>query len=337
MGDTSRSQTISTKLQKIAEQARSHPDMVFTTLAHLIDVNLLHEAFRRTRKNASPGVDGVTAVEYGANLEENLRGLHQRMRTGRYIAPPVKRSWLDKDGTSKRPIGEPTLEDKIAQRSVVMVLGAIYEQDFHNVSHGFREGHSQHQALQQLWQQCTRMNINWIIDADVSGFFDNLDHSWLRKIIKQRVNDGGILRLIGKWLKAGVLEEERVTYPEKGTPQGAVISPLLSNIFLHHVLDDWFVREVQPRLKVVREVQPRLKGRCFLIRFADDFVIGCEFEEDARRVMNVSPKRFGRFGLTIHPEKTVLTRFSKPHGRGNSAKVFLDLPTTGASHAGGPG
>jgi group II intron reverse transcriptase/maturase len=245
----------------------------------------------------------------------------------------VKRSWLDKDGTSKRPIGEPTLEDKIAQRSVVRVLGAIYEQDFLNVSHGFREGHSQHQALQQLWQQCTRMNINWIIDADVSGFFDNLDHSWLRKIIKQRVNDGGILRLIGKWLKAGVLEEEVVTYPEKGTPQGAVISPLLSNIFLHHVLDDWFVREVQRRLK----------GRSFLIRFADDFVIGCEFEQDARRVMNVLPKRFGRFGLTIHPEKTVLTRFSKPNGRGNSAKgsvvhsIFLDLPTTGASHAGANG
>jgi retron-type reverse transcriptase len=161
MGDTSRSQTISTKLQKIAEQARSYPEMVFTTLAHLIDEDLLYEAFRRTRKSASSGVDGVSAAEYAANLEENLRDLHERMRSGRYIAPPVKRSWLDKDGSGKRPIGEPTFEDKIAQRSVVMVLGAICEQDFHNVSHGFREGRSQHQALQQLWQQCTRMNINW--------------------------------------------------------------------------------------------------------------------------------------------------------------------------------
>ncbi len=309
MGDTSRSQTISTKLQKIAEQASSHPEMVFTTLAHLIDVDFLREAYNRTRKNAAAGVDGVTAAEYGANLEENLRDLYERMRSGRYIAPPVKRTWLDKDGAGKRPIGEPTFEDKIAQRAEVMLLGAIYEQDFHDFSHGFREGHSQHQALQQLWQQCTRMNIGWIVDADVSGFFDNLDHSWLRRIIEQRVNDGGVLRLIGKWLKAGVLEEEVVTYPEKGTPQGAVISPLLSNIFLHHVLDDWFVREVQPRLK----------GRCFLIRYADDFVIGCEWEEDARRVMNVLPRRFGRFGLTIHPEKTVLTRFSRPKGRGNSA------------------
>jgi group II intron reverse transcriptase/maturase len=149
-----------------------------------------------------------------------------------------------------------------------------------------------------------------------------LDHSWLRKIIKQRVNDGGILRLIGKWLKAGVLEEEVVTYPEKGTPQGAVISPLLSNIFLHHVLDDWFVREVQRRLK----------GRSFLIRFADDFVIGCEFEQDARRVMNVLPKRFGRFGLTIHSEKTVLTRFSKPNGRGNSAKGSGTFDFLGFTH-----
>ena len=322
MGDTSRSQTISTKLQKIAEQAISHPQMVFTTLAHLIDVDLLHEAYKRTRKNAGAGVDGVTAAEYGANLEENLRDLHERMRSGRYIAPPVKRTWLDKDGSSKRPIGEPTFEDKIAQRAEVMLLGAVYEQDFHDFSHGFREGHSQHQALQQLWQQCTRMNINWIVDADVSGFFDNLDHSWLRRIIEQRVKDGGILRLIGKWLNAGVLEGEEVTYPEKGTPQGAVISPLLSNIFLHDVLDDWFVREVQPRLK----------GRCFLIRFADDFVIGCEWEADARRVMEVLPKRFGRFGLTIHPEKTVLTRFSRPNGGGNSTKGRGTFDFLGFTH-----
>jgi len=322
MGDTSRSQTILTKLQKIAEQAGSHPEMVFTTLAHLIDVDFLREAYNRTRKNAAAGVDGVTAAEYSANLEENLRDLHERMRSGRYIAPPVKRTWLDKDGSSKRPIGEPTFEDKIAQRAEVMLLGAIYEQDFHDFSHGFRQGHSQHQALQQLWQQCTRMNIGWILDADVSGFFDNLDHSWLRRIIEQRVKDGGILRLIGKWLNAGVLEEEEVTYPEKGTPQGAVISPLLSNIFLHHVLDDWFVREVQPRLK----------GRCFLIRFADDFIIGCEWEADARRVMEVLPKRFGRFGLTIHPEKTVLTRFSRPKGGGNSTKGRGTFDFLGFTH-----
>jgi len=302
MGDTSRSQTISTKLQGIAEQAERYPDMVFTTLAHLIDVDFLHEAYRRTRKSGAPGIDGVTAKEYAANLNENLCDLYERLRSGRYKAPPVERAWVGKEGGGKRPIGKPTFEDKIVQRAVIMLLGSIYEQDFHDFSHGFREGHSQHQALQELFKQCMGMNIGWIVDADVSGFFDNLDHGWLRKIIKQRVNDGGVLRLIGKWLRAGVREESVVTYPEKGTPQGGVASPMLSNIFLHHVLDDWFARDVQPRMK----------GRCFLIRFADDFIVGFEMEEDARRVMDVLPKRFTRFGLAVHPKKTVLIQFKRP-------------------------
>jgi len=309
MGDTSRSQTISTKLQGIAEQAERYPDMVFTTLAHLIDVDFLREAYRRTRKGGAPGIDGVTAKEYAGNLEENLCDLHERLRSGCYIAQPVERAWLDKEDKGKRPIGKPAFEDKVAQRAEVMLLGAIYEQDFHNFSHGFREGHSQHQALQELFKQCMGMNIGWIVDADVSGFFDNLDHGWLREMIKQRVNDGDVLRLIGKWLNAGVFEGGVLTYPEKGAPQGGVISPLLSNIFLHHVLDDWFVRDVRPRMK----------GRCFLIRFADDFVIGFEKEDDARRVMEVLPQRFGRFGLTIHPEKTVLTQFKRPNSKESSA------------------
>jgi RNA-directed DNA polymerase len=262
MGDTSRSQTVSTKLQGIAEQAKGYPEMVFTTLVHLIDVEFLREAYRKTRKSGAPGVDKETAEEYAKNLDENLRDLYERLRSGRYKAPPVERAWLDKDEGGKRPIGKPTFEDKIVQRAVVMLLGAVYEQDFYDFSHGFREGHRQHQALHELWEQCRRMNINWIVDADVSGFFDNLDHGWLRKIIKQRVNDGGMLRLIGKWLNAGVVEGEILTYPEKGTPQGGVISPMLSNIFLHHVLDGWFVKEVKPRMR----------GRCFLIRFADDCV-----------------------------------------------------------------
>jgi len=195
--------------------------MVFTTLAHLIDVDFLWEAYRRTRKSAAPGVDGVTARKYAENLEENLSDLHERLRSGRYIAPPVERAWIDEDN-KKRGIGKPTFEDKIVQRAVVMLLGAIYEQDFHGFSHGFREGHSQHQALHELREQCVNMNIGWILDADVSGFFDNLDRGLLREFIKRRVNDGGILRLIGKWLNAGVLEGEILTYPEKGTPQGGV-------------------------------------------------------------------------------------------------------------------
>lgn len=320
MGETSGSQTVSMKLQRIAEQAVQYPTMVFTTLMHLVDVEFLREAFRRTRKDAAPGVDGVTAQEYAEDLDANLEALHERMRTGRYKAPPVKRVWLDKEDGKKRPIGLPAFEDKIVQRAVAMLLGAVYEKDFHDFSHGFRAGHSPHQALGEVRQQCLETNVAWIVDADVSGFFDNIDHGKLREIIKQRVNEGGVLSYIGKWLNAGVLEGQSLTFPEKGSPQGGVISPMLANIYLHHVLDGWFVRDVQPRMK----------GRCFLIRFADDFIIGCELEADARRIMDVLPKRFLRFGLTIHPEKTKLVSFRKPGSpdepdRGNSTFDFLGL------------
>jgi len=302
MGETLSSQTVSTKLQRIAEQAVRDPKRVFTTLAHLIDVDFLKEAFHRTRKDAAPGVDGVTAEEYGKNLDENLRNLHERLRTGRYKAPPVKRVWRDKDDGGKRPIGMTAFEDKIAQRAVAMILGAVYEQDFESFSHGFREGHSQHQALAELRERCREIGVAWIADIDVAKFFDSLDWGLLIKIIKRRVNDGAIIRLIGKWLNAGVMEEATLIHPEKGTPQGAVISPVLSNIFLHHVLDRWYVRDVKPRLQ----------GRSFLIRWADDFLIGCEREDDARRVLVALPKRFSLFKLTIHPEKTALVRFQKP-------------------------
>jgi group II intron reverse transcriptase/maturase len=318
MGDTRRSQTISTQLQQIAEQAREHPERVFTSLAHLMDVDFLREAYGKTRKDGAPGVDGVTAKAYAENLEENLSDLHSRLRSNRYQAPPVKRGWREKEDGSQRPLGMPGFEDKIAQRAVSMLMNAVYEQDFHEFSHGFREGHSPHQAVKELREQCTRLNIRWIVDADVSGFFDNLDHGMLREIIKKRINDGGIIRLVGKWLNAGVLDGKELSYPEKGTPQGGVISPLLANIFLHHVLDEWYVKEVKPRLK----------GRSFLIRFADDFIIGCELEEDARRIMAVLPKRFERFKLTIHPQKTVLIDFRSPDRRdgsetGNHAFNFL--------------
>lgn len=305
MGDTQRSPTISTQLHQIAEQAREHPDRIFTSLAHLIDVDFLGEAYSKTRKDAAAGVDGITAEEYSWNLEDNLRDLHVRMRSQRYKATPVKRSWIAKEDGSQRPLGMPILEDKIAQRSVSMLMSAIYEEDFHDFSYGFREGRSPHQAIAALREQCYKENIHWIIDADITKFFDNLDHGILRDIIKKRVNDGGLLRLIGKWLNAGVLEGETLSYPKHGTPQGGVISPLLANIFLHYVLDEWYVQEIKPRLK----------GRSFLIRFADDFIIGCELEEDARRIMAVLPKRFGRFKLTIHPKKTVLVDFRSPDWR----------------------
>jgi len=301
MEDTPTSQPISTQIQEIAKQAIAYPE-AFRTLVHRIDVEWLREAYRHTNKSSAAGIDGVTAAAYAVNLEENLQELHQRLKSGRYKAPSVERVWIDKEDEQKRPIGKPTFEDKIVQRAVVMLLEPIYEQEFYDFSHGFRTGHSPHQALHELREQCQKLNINWIIDADVSRFFDELGHDHLREFIKRRVIDGGILKLIGKWLNAGVMEEGNLTYAEKGSPQGGVISPLLANIFLHYVLDEWYEQEVKPRLK----------GRSFLLRFADDFVIGCELESDARRIMEVLPQRFSRYGLTIHPEKTKLVKFGKP-------------------------
>ena len=302
MGDRTRSQTISTRLQQIAEQAKRERELVFTRLAHHMDVDMLKEAHRRLRKDAAPGVDGVTGQEYATDLDENLQTLHERMRSGRYEAPPVKRKWLDKDDGKKRPIGMTAFEDKIPRKAVSMILNAVFEAEFYDFSHAYRAGHSQHQALAELREQCRRLNINWIVDGDVSGCFDNLSHKPIRQFVKKRVNDGTIIRFIGKWLNAGVLDGQALTHPTEGTPQGAVISPTLSNIYLNYVLDDWFVKAVKPRMK----------GRCFLIRFADDFIVGFEYEKDACRFMAVLPKRFARYGLTINPEKTKLIKFGRP-------------------------
>lgn len=322
MGDTPGSATVSMKLQRIAQQAKRYPEMVFNNVCHLIDRDFLLEAYRLTRKNSAPGVDKVTAKQYAENLDENLRELYERLRDNRYVAPPVERVWIDKEDGKKRPIGKPCFEDKIVQRAVVMILEAIFEPDFHAFSHGFRKGHSQHQALHELREQCRKLHITWIVDADVSGFFDNLDWSHLRAFIRQRVNDGGIWRLIGKWLHAGVLESGALSYPDKGTPQGGVISPMLANVFLHHVLDEWFVKDVQPRMQ----------GRCFVTRFADDFIIGFESEADARRVMDILPKRFNRFGLSIHPEKTALIAFKRPPSRDSSASGKGTFDFLGFTH-----
>jgi group II intron reverse transcriptase/maturase len=292
--------------------------MKFTTLAHLIDEEFLRDAFGQIRKNASAGVDGVTARDYAENLDENIGDLYGRMRSGRYRAPPVKRVWLDKDDGRKRPIGIPALEDKILQRAVKMILEAIYEQVFYACSHGFRRGKSAHQALREIRENCMRLGIRWILDADIQGYFDSIRADLLREFLRKKMNDGTILRFIGKWLNAGVLEEGKWSCPDTGTPQGGVISPLLSNVFLHYVLDEW----------LEQEIKPRLKGRSFLVRFADDFIIGFELESDARRVMDVLPKRFARFGLTIHPTKTKLIEFGRPHrdqrtGKGNGTFDFL--------------
>jgi group II intron reverse transcriptase/maturase len=281
--------------------------MVITTLAHHIDVAWLGEAYRRTRKDGAVGVDEVSAEAYAANLEDNLKGLLKRFKTGSYVAPPVRRVHIPKgDGTATRPIGIPTFEDKVLQRAVAMVLEAVFEQDFHPCSYGFRPGRSAHQALEHLWKQGMEMGGGWVLDIDIASFFDTLDHGHLRTFLDQRVRDGVIRRAIDKWLKAGVLEEGQTSRATTGTPQGGVISPLLANIYLHEVLDVWFERDVKPRLR----------GKAFLVRFADDAVMVFAESKDAERVLAKLPQRLGKYGLTLHPEKTRLVPFKRPTGMG---------------------
>jgi RNA-directed DNA polymerase len=294
---------VSTKLERVAVRARERPDEVITHFSHLIDLEWMKEAFDRTRKDGASGVDGVTATEYAANLEENLAALLERFKSGTYRAPPVRRVHIPKgDGSKTRPIGIPTFEDKVLQRAVTMLLDAVYEQEFRNCSYGFRRGRRQHQALAALRSGIKAMNGGFVIELDIQGFFDSLDHSHLRNFLDLRVRDGVIRRTIGKWLKAGVLEDGNFSRSEEGTPQGGVISPLLANIFLHHVLDKWFEDEIKPRLG----------GRAFIVRFADDAVMVVENENDAERIMDVLPKRFDKYGLTLHPEKTRMVRFERP-------------------------
>jgi group II intron reverse transcriptase/maturase len=297
---------VSTKQQRLAELAQEAPQRGFTSLNHHLDLLWLAEAYERTRKDGAAGVDGQTGDDYGLNLRSNLESLHHRVQSGTYRAPPVRRVRIPKGtGQETRPLGIPTLEDKVLQRAVVMALEPIYEQDFLNGSYGFRPGRSAHQALQALWQQAMDLGGCWLVDVDIRKFFDTLDHAQLRSLLRQRVRDGVLLRLIDKWLQAGVLEDGDLTYPEAGTPQGGVISPLLANIYLHYVLDVWFEQTVKPCLK----------GRAFLVRYADDFVMGFACEADARRVLDVLPKRLGKYGLTIHPDKTRLVPFRRPANR----------------------
>jgi group II intron reverse transcriptase/maturase len=279
------------------------PGLAFTSLAHHMDIEWLHEAHRRTRKDGAAGVDGQNARDYEAHLEANLRSLLDRAKSGdRYKAPPVRRVHIPKGDGSTRPLGIPTFEDKILQRAVVMLLEPLYEQDFKECSMGFRPGRSAHQALKVVWDRLMNMGGGWVLDVDIRKYFDTLDHSHLRDILSHRMRDGVVKRLVGKWLNAGVLEDGCISHPEAGTPQGGVISPLLANLYLHEVLDVWFEREVMPRLK----------GQGFMVRYADDFIMGFGEEEDARRVLAVLSKRFGKFGLTLHPEKTRLLDFRRP-------------------------
>ena len=305
MEETPFSETVSTKLRRIAELAEEDPDRSFLSLAHHIDVEVLEEAYRRTRKDGAPGIDGRTARDYEEDLEGNLRSLLKRFKDGDYKAPPVRRVHIPKgDGRKTRPIGIPTIEDKILQRAVTMVLETVYEPTFSNSSYGFRPGRSARQAVQDLWTTLMDMGGGWVIEADIESFFDTLDHHKLRAILDRRVRDGVLRRTINKWLKAGVLEGTQRHYPDSGTPQGGVISPILANIYLHAVLDEWFEKDITPRLQ----------GRAHLIRYADDFVVVFRDEKDARLVFDRLGQRFAEFGLKLHPDKTRLIHFRPPTG-----------------------
>lgn len=316
MAEARSSETISTRLDRIAKLAREHPTRAFTSLAHHLDIEWMREAYRRTRKSGAAGVDGMTAAEYAKNLEKNLQALLDRAKSGRYRAPPVRRVWIPKGNGENRPLGIPTFEDKVLQRAVTMLLEAIYEQDFMPCSHGFRPRRSAHTALNRLRDEIMSVDGGWVLEVDIKKFFDTIDHGHLRAFVRQRVRDGVLLRLLGKWLNAGVMENGVTSATELGTPQGGVISPLLANIYLHEVLDKWFERAAKPRLK----------GRAFLCRYADDFVAVFSREDDARNVLSVLPKRFGKYGLMIHPEKTRLVRFRRPPRTGE--RRYGDEPTS---------
>ena len=307
-----------TKQKRIANAAEKHAGESLSSIAHHIDVQWMYCAYEWTRRDGAAGIDGVTAAEYEVGLWQKLENLVELLKSGNYYAPPVKRVYIPKagSGNEKRPIGIPTYEDKILQRAIVMALEPIFEKEFYDFSYGFRPGKSAHKALERLWKESMGCSGGYVIDMDISKYFDTIDHGLLREMLCLRVSDGVITRIIGKWLNAGVMDAGQRIYPEKGTPQGGVISPLLSNLFLHEVVDDWFVKVVKPRMR----------GKAAMVRYADDVVIICEHKEDAERIYKVLGARFEKYGLKIHPEKTQLLDFTKPkdgQGKGNSSFTFL--------------
>jgi RNA-directed DNA polymerase len=318
MADATTTVTMTTRLQKVAERAKRDPQARILALAHLIDEDMLREGFNRIRKDAAVGVDGVTKEQYGEHLEENLRGLHGRMKAAKYRHQSIRRVHIPKAPGKTRPIGISTVEDKVVQNALAKVLGTIYEQDFVDCSFGFRPRRGAHDALRSLNVTERRGKINWVLEADIKSFFDSIDRKMLMEMLRQRIADESLMRLVGKCLHVGVLDGEEYSEPSEGTVQGSTLSPLLGNVYLHHVLDKW----------IEDEVKPRLGGEATLIRYADDLVICFEREVDAQRVMEVLPKRMARYNLTLHPEKTRVVPFVRPTegrdgGKGPATFDFL--------------
>jgi RNA-directed DNA polymerase len=293
---------------RIAELAKEDRTRKFSSIAHLLTMEALHEAFKDLRKDASAGMDRVTYTEYATGVQENLQQLHDRLKSGKYRAQPLRRIYIPKEDGRQRPISMPSLEDKIVQKAAVDLLNAIYEQDFLDCSWGFRPGRGPQDALDEVGRVICRRPISTILEADIAGYFDAIVRSLLTEMIEKRVCDGVILRLIGKWINVGVIEDGRLLVSETGTGQGQVISPLLANIYLHYVLDEWFETVVKPRLK----------GEAYEIRFADDFILCFQYREDAEKVLDVLKKRFEKYGLTLHPDKTLLMSRQAKLGGGGS-------------------
>ena len=281
----------------------------FTALLHHVNVDTLREAFYALKRDAAPGVDGLTWTDYEADLERRLEDLHGRVHRGAYRPQPSRRTYIPKADGRQRPLAVAAVEDKIVQGAVAKVLNAIYEEDFLGFSYGFRPGRGQHDALDALWSGSTARKVNWILDADIRSFFDTVSQDWLIRFVEHRIGDPRIIRLIQKWLKAGVLEDGAVTVSEKGTGQGSVISPLLANIYLHYAFDLWANRWRQ------REAT----GDMIIVRYADDIVAGFEHEADARRFLDMMRARLEEFALTLHPEKTRLIEFGRHAAAGASS------------------
>jgi group II intron reverse transcriptase/maturase len=291
----------SSRLEAVRQAARQSRDVRFTALLHHITIDLLKQSYNTLKRDAAPGIDGVTWWAYGEDLEAKLTDLHERIHKGSYRARPAKRSYIPKADGSKRPLSIWCLEDKIVQQAVVTVLEAIYEQDFVGFSYGFRPGRGQHDALDALHAGIYRRQVNWVLDADIRGFFDAMAHSWIIRFLEHRIADKRILRLVAKWLKVGIVEDGRVTRGERGAPQGAVISPILANVYLHYVYDLW----------VHHWRRTRASGDMIVIRYADDTIVGFQHEHEATAFLDDLKERMRAFELALHPDKTRLIRFGR--------------------------
>jgi RNA-directed DNA polymerase len=304
---------MSTGELQIAERARKHKGEALHSLHHFIDDALLEESYKQLNKNSSAGVDGENWYEFGILAKERIPELLSKFKAGEYRAPRIRRVYIPKGDGGQRPLGINTIEDKVLQGGVRKVLEPIYEGDFKDFSYGFRPGRSAHQAIGYMFKEVMNKGIRYIIDADLKNYFGSISHGLLREFIACRVKDGVIRKMIDKWLKAGILENGQIIYPKEGTPQGGIVSPLLSNIYLHYVLDEWFSEQIQPMLK----------GESFIARYADDFILGFASKQDAMRVMEVLPKRFGKYQLTLHPDKTKLIDLECETGKGERSFDFL--------------